>query len=238
MKNLWLYLQFGIYMVGTLFKKPRINSLRKQGKIKEADKLAYEKVLGWAEFLVKKVGINIEVEGISNIPKGNCVYVANHQSLFDIPVLLAATKKPMGFIAKKEMENIKVLSSWMREIHCVFMDRNNIREAVKSINEGIDNIKKGYSMVIFPEGTRSKGPKLNEFKKGSMKLAIKGGVPIVPIAIDGTYKAREANEGNKLKSANVKITIAKPIYVENLTKEQKGNLAEDIKGILNNILKY
>lgn len=144
----------------------------------------------------------------------------------------------MGFIAKKELEKIKAISGWMKEIHCVFMDRSNVRESIKAINEGVENLKNGHSMVIFPEGTRSKGPSLGEFKKGSMKLAIKAEVPIVPIAIDGTYKAREGNKGNKITSADVKITIAKPINVKELTKEEKSNLSENIRNILNEILKY
>lgn len=225
-------MRFGTYMINTLFRKRKIEKVRKLKGDKEAEKLVNECVYDWAKYLVDNVGIDINVKGLENLPKGNCLYVANHQSLFDIPVLLVAIGKPMGFIAKKEMENLAIISSWMKAIHCVFMDRANVREAVKAINQGIKNLNDGYSMVIFPEGTRSKGPKVGEFKKGSMKLATKSKVPVVPITIDGTYKAREGNEKNKIKPAKVNIIINKPIYMDELTKEQQGSLAQDIREII------
>jgi len=219
-------------MINTLLKKRKIEKIRKIKGDQEAEKLVNKCVYDWAKYLIDNVGIDINVKGLENLPKGNCLYVANHQSLFDIPVLLVAIGKPMGFIAKKEMENLAIISSWMKAIHCVFMDRANVREAIKAINQGIKNLNDGYSMVIFPEGTRSKGPKVGEFKKGSMKLATKSKVPVVPITIDGTYKVREGNEKNKIKPAKVNIIINKPIYMDELTKEQQGSLAQDIREII------
>ncbi|EKN42049.1 1-acyl-sn-glycerol-3-phosphate acyltransferase, partial [Clostridium botulinum CFSAN001627] len=120
---------------------------------------------------------------------------------------------------------------WMKEMKCVFMDRQNVRAAVKTINEGVENLKNGYSMLIFPEGTRSRGENLGEFKKGSMKLGIKAGVPIVPIAINGTYNVLEAN-GRKIKAADVDLIICPPIYPNELSKEEQNNLSETIKDII------
>jgi 1-acyl-sn-glycerol-3-phosphate acyltransferase len=114
---------------------------------------------------------------------------------------------------------------------CIFMDRENIRESIKSINQGAEYLREGYSMVIFPEGTRSKCSKISEFKKGSTKLGIKAEVPIVPITINGTYKCLEGNK-NKFYGDDVKIVIHKPIYVQNLNKEEQANLAESIKNIV------
>lgn len=232
MKNLWLYLQFGVYMVGLLFKKNNFKKVKKEKGIKAAEELVYNYAVKWAEFVINKVGMKVNIIGLENLPEGSCLYVGNHQSLLDIPVILAAIKKPMGFIAKKEMEKYTIISDWMKEIHCVFMDRSNVRESIKSINEGIENLKSGYSMVIFPEGTRSKGPSLGEFKKGSMKLGIKAEVPIIPIAIDGTYKCMEGNPKNKIKSAEVNLIINKPIDTSTLSREEQNNLAEKIKEII------
>ncbi len=86
-------------------------------------------------------------------------------------------------------------------------------------------------MLIFPEGTRSRGENLGEFKKGSMKLGIKAGVPIVPIAINGTYKVREANNG-KIKAADVDLIVCPPIYPKELSKEEQNNLSETIKEVI------
>lgn len=232
MKTIFLYLEFLIYMLFTVFKKIKVENLRKKGKLEEAEEIVKSNVKNWADFIVKKVGITIEKEGLENIPDEACVFVSNHQSFFDIPVIISGLEKPVGFIAKKEILKAKILTYWMNQIHCVFIDRSNIREAVKSINKGVQNLKEGHDMLIFPEGTRSKGKEMGEFKKGSMKLATKSKAPIVPIAIEGTYKAREANEGNKIKPAKVKLIVCPPIYSDDLTKEQKSNLADYIKEII------
>lgn len=232
MKNLWLYLQFGGYMAGLLLKKNNLKKIKKEKGIKAGEELVYNYALKWAEFVIKKVGMKVNIIGLENLPKGNCLYVGNHQSILDIPLMLAGIKKPMGFVAKKEIEKYTIISDWMREIHCVFMDRSNVRESIKSINEGIENLKNGYSMVIFPEGTRSKGASLGEFKKGSMKLGIKAEVPIVPIAIDGTYKCMEGNPKNKIKGSEVNLIINKPIDSSTLSREEQNNLGEIIKEII------
>lgn len=232
MKNLLLYLKYASYMIATFVKKGKVKTIRNKQGNKAAEEYVNKILIDWAEFFVDKAGVKINVKGIENLPKESCLYVANHQSFFDIPVLITATRKPMGFIAKKELEKVKIISGWMKEIHCVFMDRNNIRESVKSINEGVENLKNGYSMTIFPEGTRGKAGELGEFKKGSMKLGIKAEAPIVPVTIDGTYKIREGNEKNEIKAVKVNVVIHKPINTKELTKEEQNNLAERIKDII------
>lgn len=115
-------------------------------------------------------------------------------------------------------------------LHTVFIDRKNIRESVKAINAGVENVKNGYSMIIFPEGTRSLGGKMKEFKKGSMKLAINAGVPVVPVTIEGTYKVLET--GNQVTGNKLYMAIHKPIDVTSLSKEEKSNLAETVHDII------
>lgn len=237
MKTILFYLDFFIYMFMAVFKKNKVEALRKKGKFQEAESKINEYVKEWASHVLNKVGAKIDVEGKENIKKETCVYVVNHQGFLDIPVLISALDESIGFIAKKEILKFKMMSYWMKEIHCIFMDRNNIRESMKAINEGIGNLKNGYSMVIFPEGTRSKGPKVGEFKKGSMKLALKAKVPIIPVAINGTYKLREGNRMSAIKSGNVTVTICEPIYTEHLSKEEQTNLADKIKSIIENNIK-
>lgn len=189
------------------------------------------KVVNWAKYIVNFVGLRVHIEGMENLPSGNFLLVSNHQSNLDIPVIFASLDMPFGAIAKKEMENLPIISYWMKQIHCVFMDRENIRESVKSINQGIEFLKSGTSVLIFPEGTRSKGNAVGEFKKGSMKLGTKAGVPIVPVTIDGTYKALEGNN-NKLRSADVKLVIHKPIIPNTLSREEQNGLADKIRDII------
>jgi 1-acyl-sn-glycerol-3-phosphate acyltransferase len=112
------------------------------------------------------------------------------------------------------------------------MDREDPRDSVKSILEGVQNLKKGYCMAIYPEGTRSKGPEMGEFKKGAMKLALKAGVPIVPVTINNTYKMFETQKGRKTKPVQVDLVISEPIDTKSLTKEEQNDLSERIKAII------
>lgn len=232
MNNFFLYIQFGGYMIKTALKKIEVDRIRKTKGNDEAELIINAHVLNWAEYIVKKAKVDIEVHGLENLPKGNCLYVSNHQSLFDVPVLLAGIRRPMGFIAKKEIQKIKVISDWMEMIHCVFIDRKNIRKSIEAINKGIEYLKLGYSMVIFPEGTRSKQGKVGEFKQGSMKLALKSDVPIVPVVIDGTYKIREGNKNNKIKPGKVRLIIKEPVYVNKLDREEKRGLADSVREVI------
>lgn len=236
-RSIFLYFCFVIFMIGSIYKKIKLNYLRKHVSIEAAQSYLYKCAKGWGDFVLNAIGIDVDVVGFENIPRENCLFVANHQGSIDIPLLIAKSGRIVGFIAKKEMLKFKFMSNWMKEIHCVFMDRSNIRESVKSINEGIRYLKSGYSLIIFPEGTRSKGPNLGEFKKGSMKLGTKSGVPMVPVTIDGSYAARDVNKFNILKPCKVTLTFSKPIYPSELSREEQGNLAETIKGIIAENLK-
>jgi len=129
------------------------------------------------------------------------------------------------------MKKIPVVRTWMGLMHCVFMERGNLRKAAEAISEGIKILKSGYSMVLFPEGTRSKGNHMNEFKAGGFKLATKPEVPIVPVTIKGSYKLMELNN-SKIKPAEIEIYIHPMIPTENLTREEEGNLPDRVKAII------
>lgn len=231
LKTIILYIRFGIYMIATAFKKMKYEGLKKKGLNEQAEEYLNMCATNWAKFIVKAAKINVEIIGKENIPKETCLFVGNHQGAIDIPVIMANVEKPVGFVSKTEFENTPIISYWMKQIHCVFMDRENIREAVKSINQGVENLKNGNSMLIFPEGTRARGTKMNEFKKGSLKLGTKANVPIVPLTINGTYKVFEENHG-WVKPANVKIIVSKPFYPNELSKEEQSNLAETIHDLI------
>ncbi|WP_434293541.1 lysophospholipid acyltransferase family protein [Clostridium botulinum] len=231
MKSFIFYLGFGFYMLLSLLRIIKLKYLKRKGNREEIDRYINKSVVGWANFIVNGIGIKINKKGLENVPDGPCLFVGNHQGLLDVPVVVSSLDKYVGFVAKKEMLKLKILTYWMKEMKCVFMDRQNVRAAVKTINEGVENLKNGYSMLIFPEGTRSRGENLGEFKKGSMKLGIKAGVPIVPIAINGTYNVLEAN-GRKIKAADVDLIICPPIYPNELSKEEQNNLSQTIKDII------
>lgn len=237
METFLFYLDFSMYMGKTLLQKFKLEKLKKHGTEEDVQQCINKTVEEWSSHVLNKVHANIEVVGKENITKEACLYVSNHQGNFDIPIFLNMLNRPVGFIAKKELLKFKTFSYWMKQINCIFIDRNNIRESMKSMNEGVEILKRGHSMVIFPEGTRSKGPEVGEFKKGSMKLALKAGVPVIPVTIDGSYKLLERNSEYDKSERKVRITIEKPIYPKELSKEQQNSLAEDVRKIIVNNIK-
>lgn len=128
-------------------------------------------------------GTKVKAEGLENIPKDRAVlYVGNHRSYFDIITSYRLLPGITGYVAKKEMAKVPLLRLWMRYIHCLFLDRSNVKEGLKTILAGVDELKNGHSIWIFPEGTRNRGEEgsMLEFKEGSLKMADKAGCPVVP----------------------------------------------------------
>lgn len=220
----WLYQFF--YIGLNLYYK----NLGKKGKTKEQKEFLYKVTSRWAKDLVTLTGSKVEVIGLENVPEQNVLYVSNHQGNFDIPVLMGYLPKLKGFIAKVELSKMPLVNRWMDALGCVYLNRKDTRQSLKAIIDGIDKLKNGHTMVVFPEGTRSKGKKMGHFKKGSMKLAIKSNVPIVPVTINGTYKMLE--EKKRIQKAEVSIIIHPPIYMNTLTKEEKNQLSETVYHII------
>lgn len=187
----------------------------------------------WAGFLLAVAGVKVRVRGAENIPQDDAVlFVSNHQGNFDIPVLFSTLGRSIGFLAKVELAKIPVLHAWMPKLGCVLIDRADLRQSMKAIQKCADVIKGGQSMVVFPEGTRSRGPEVGEFKKGSLRLVEKTGVPVVPVSINGTYRVMEARGGNRIGPAEVVVTISPPIYFHRLSKEEKDNITDILRGTI------
>lgn len=228
---LW-FIYFGIYLISIQPTLLRVKRLAKMGKTVEHDRLTNQTAKNWARSLVKFAGVTVVTTGEEKISAERSVlFVSNHQGNFDIPLLLGYIEKPKAFIAKIELLKFPMINTWMTQMKCVFMDRSDVRQSLKVINQAATHLKEGYSMVIFPEGTRSKGENLGEFKPGSLKLAVKAGVPIVPITISGSYKIMEQN-GFKIQPAHVEITIHNPLSTAELTKEQAAELPERVREII------
>lgn len=224
MKNLYGYVYLFFYMFFLIFKKMKLNSIIRNEGEEAAQKFLHNEVMNWAKKVLKAFQIKIEVVGEENIPDESCCFVSNHQSNFDIPAILSSVDKHMGIIAKKELESFKLISGWMKELKCIFMDRNDIRASLNAINEGAENMRNGHSMLIFPEGTRSRSATMNEFKKGSLKMALKAKVPVVPISVDGGYKYLEEDKYRTQKGI-IKVTIGKPVYPEKMSREELKGLS-------------
>lgn len=206
------------------------------GTVEETDWARIKTPRIWAKTLVEIVGGRVTVNGVENLPKGAVVFVANHQGSFDIPVLIAYVPKPFGFISKIEVLKIPIVGGWMRVMNCVFMDRSSRVKSTQAIVEGVKVLKEGHSLVIFPEGTRSKGGPVQTFKAGSVRLAIDAEVPIVPIAIDGTADILEKNKFF-MTPADVTITILPPIPVEKLKTMDSKELAGHVQALISEYVK-
>lgn len=189
--------------------------------------------------ILKVAGVHITVKGIENIPKDQSVlYVGNHRSYFDILVGYTTVPTPLGFMAKKEMERIPLLSKWMKNVNCLFLDRENIREGLKAILEGVSKVKSGVSIWIFPEGTRNDSDnylELMPFKEGSLKIAEKTGCPVVPVAITGTAEVYE-DHFPRITSSHVTIEFGKPFIIKGLEPEKKKFVGAHTRELIHDML--
>lgn len=182
-------------------------------------------IVNWAfRVVLFLTGVSKTVIGEENVPKDEPVlYIANHRSYFDILLTYVRVPRPTGYVAKKEMKNIPLLSIWMRFLHCQFLDRHDLKAGMKTILTCIEKIKSGISICIFPEGTRNKADSelsMMEFHEGSFKIAQKSGCAIVPIAITNSAEIFE-NHLPKIRKTHVIIEYGKPFYIKDLPKEQQ-----------------
>ena len=191
-------------------------------------------IVNWAfRQVIRIAGTKVIVLGEENVPKDTAVlYVGNHRSYFDILLTYVRVPRPTGYVAKKEMAKYPLLSNWMRYLHCLFLDRKNVKEGLKTILTAIDKVKSGISICIFPEGTRNKtADTFLPFHEGSFKIAEKGDVPIVPMTL---VNAADIFEDHlpKIKKTTVVLEYGKPIYVKELDKETRRSLSTYVSGII------
>ena len=177
--------------------------------------------------------------GEEHVPKDQAVlYIGNHRSYFDIVITYARCPRLTGYVAKDSMLKIPFLRTWMKMLHCLFLNRTDIKEGLKMVLTGIDKIKNGISMCIFPEGTRVRTETemdMLPFKEGSLKMAEKTGCPIIPMALVHTAEIFEKHVPFVRKTRAV-LMYGEPIYVKELDKDQRRHLGaytqDVIKGMI------
>ena len=232
-RNIPLLAEF-IYVLKELTKqKANILKYRELGDTEKEREYILKATSNWGKKLVHDLDIDLNVIGKENLPdKGPVVFVGNHQGFADIPMYCAALDKfQTGFVAKDSLGKVPLYGQWIPIIRSVLLNRENPRDSLRTIEEAIGLINQGFSMVIYPEGHRSKGPDMAEFKKGSLRLATKPGVPVVPISIDGTYKLFE-EKGYVQKHMRVDLMIHPPIETAGMSKPEASNLAETVEQIV------
>ena len=185
-------------------------------------------------------GCKLKVIGEEYVPKDEAVlYIGNHRSFFDVVITYARCPGLTGYLAKKEIEKVPFLSMWMRYLYCLFLDRKDIKQGLKTILTAIDHVKQGISIFIFPEGTRSTGAdqaNLLPFHEGSFKVATKTDCLIVPVAITNTSQILE-DHFPFIKSTHVTLEYGKPFRPSELSKEDRKIIGSYTRDIIQEMVK-
>ena len=186
----------------------------------------------WARGILFVSRIKVTVNGLANIdPTQSYVYMSNHQSNFDIPVLLAYLPVQFRWLAKAELFKIPIFGRAMRGAGYVKIDRFNREAAFESINEAAGKMKNGVSVMIFPEGTRSLDGNIRSFKKGGFIMAVDAGVPIVPVVIKGTWPIMDKSS-LRINTGEVSLNIETPIATTDYTRENKDDLIQSVRAVI------
>ena len=188
----------------------------------------------WAKILLMLSSTRVEVVGAENVLVGKPqIFMSNHQSDFDILVVLGFVPGQFRWIAKKELFKIPIFGGAMRNAGYIEIDRQNHEKALKSLDIAAQKIREGKSVMTFPEGTRSKDGVIKPFKQGMFHLAIKAGVPIVPVCIIGAG-AIMPKRSLRINPGKVTMIIGKPIDVTGYTVEDRAQLIERVRNVIVN----
>ncbi len=178
-------------------------------------------------------GVSVTVLGEENVPRDVPVlYIGNHRSYFDIVMTYVRVPRSTGYIAKIDMLKVPLLSSWMKNLHCLFLDRKDIKQGMKTILAAVEKVKSGVSICIFPEGSRSTEPDVFlPFHGGSFKIAEKSDCPIIPISINNADQVWEAHLP-VIRKTHVVIEYGEPIYMKDLDKEQRRHIDDMVLSVI------
>lgn len=171
----------------------------------------YKKLQGWSLFIIKCLGYELTAQGIENIPEDEPIlFVSNHQGTLDPALVIATCSKPMAFISKKKNEKLPVFGSWAISIGVIHFDHETRAGNVFMLREAARELKSGKRLLVFPEGTRSKGDKMNPFKAGALQPAYLAKATIVPVTLNNAYCIDDKKDKNK----SLRISYGKPIRHE------------------------
>jgi 1-acyl-sn-glycerol-3-phosphate acyltransferase len=177
------------------------------------------------------LGIRVHVDGRENVPDGgNVCYMSNHQSMLDIASFVGPARLWASVIVKAEIKKVPVINMWCTALDCVYIERKSPHDSVKAIFRGVEKLKEGGNMLIYPEGTRSKSGAIGEMKNGSLKLATRAKATIVPVTVKGMRAGLESIRNFKIVDAYV--SIGEPISTADLDDEAIKNLDQVVYGAI------
>jgi 1-acyl-sn-glycerol-3-phosphate acyltransferase len=186
----------------------------------------------WGRGILVVSRIRVSVQGLAHVdPSRSYIYMSNHQSNFDIPVLLAHLPVQFRWLAKAELFKIPIFGRAMRGAGYIRIDRFNRKSAIESLKEAAAKMKDGVSVMIFPEGTRSRDGNIRPFKKGGFVMAVDTGVPVVPVILQGTWPIM-AKSSWRINTGEVSLHVEMPIDTTGYTRETKDDLIEAVRSVI------
>ena len=230
----WFLLRFYLYVLVLMIPKVAyFERLTKKGEIEKRNKKAFEVVQKWADYTIKIGGSDVKVYGTEKIPTDRPVlFIANHQSYGDIPMLIYALRDfNFGFLMKSTMGKIPFIKNYLEYIGSAMVNQSDMRQALSAINGTAEIINGGHSLVIFPEGKRSFSNIPAAFKNGAFKVVRKTGVTVVPIYLHNVHLTYEANE-HCVCAADVTVTVLDPIETKDMSRADVQKLNETVYNVI------
>jgi len=182
----------------------------------------------WSDGILAASGIRVNIEGLEHLPESSCVLVGNHQGIFDILALMSHLPRPPVFVAKHTLFRVPLLGQAMKAAGHIPVNRSNSAKAIASIQAGTAKVRvHGDHVVFFPEGTRTRNGHMLPFKKGAFVFALESGLPLVPFAIEGSYRALPPGK-RIIHSGLITVRILPAIETSAYTLEQRDQLLQDV----------
>jgi len=186
----------------------------------------------WSRLLLAAAGARVTVRGAEHLRRHDpCLFIANHQSVVDVWVMLTVVPPNTRFVAKRELFRVPVLGWALAATGCIPIDRSNRARAIRSLRQAGERIRAGRSVVLFPEGSRSRDGRLAPFKKGAFHLALQAGVPVVPVAIVGSFDVDPPGTV-RVTPGPVEVFIEPPIEVTRFLPEDHDGLLEEVRRVI------
>ena len=191
----------------------------------------------WARISLFLAGTRVTLHGVEHLPPGPVIFMSNHQSGFDIPTLLATLPRETCWIVKKELFDIPIFGASMKHGGYIPLNRSDAHQALKSMEKAAEAIRSGKSVVIFPEGTRSKDFRLLPFKRGGFMLARRAGVPVVPVTINGSGKVAPVG-ALRLHGGRISVILHPPVMPAAMALRGEGEtlLMEKVRDAIHSVL--
>jgi len=182
-------------------------------------------------FFVRAVGVKVRVEGLERIPQGVCLFVANHTSAADAPAVVGAIPRRIAVLLKESLFKWPIVGQAFRSAHFIPVNRSARDAAIASVEKATEAMKAGQSFLIYPEGTRSPDGRLQEFKKGAVVMAIKAGVPIVPMVCSGAHRVME-KRSLVIHPGEIVVEFLPPIDASKYSLEERDALNDVVHDVM------